>query len=177
MKKFLIITILFLTIISLNAQEQSADQNILPQLTIEQRVDRAVMNSLSYMIMGIAYAKNSGKSTEDFARFCAQLALPAYLEMKGKNPIAVVKAISRVHQADPAFRIEILNASESSVEARMTLYGLNYLKFFNDFGGVTISECYEYYNKFMQEFSQLLDFNYKYDVVEDWIVFTLTIKE
>ena len=165
-----------LSFLLLHSAEGQDVQNIgrdLPQLTTEQKLDRAVMNALSYMRMGIAYAKSQGASAAVFGAYGAELASPFYEQLKGQPPIAVVYAMYTVQQTDTGFQIEILESSETTVRARMTLYGLQYLRPSDGFGGVTISDCYAYYNAFMETFASSLDLQYSFTLEQDWINFSL----
>jgi hypothetical protein len=162
---------------SLVAQVTPQTASELPQLTLEQKVDRAVMNSVSYMVMGISYAKSVGKSVENYAAYCADLAKPSYQRLKDGTPMDVLRTLYGVLQTDKFFRIEILNSSKTSVSARMKLYGIRYIDPENPFGGVTVGECYRFYNTFMDGFTKSVGFTYAYDVEADWIVYTLSKNE
>jgi hypothetical protein len=155
------------------AQQNDVKKTQLPQLTVEQKLDRAVANSVSYMIFGISFAKSLGQSTEDYATYCANIAAPLYQGFKGANPLSIVKTIYTVQQSDKNLKLEILESSEKSLKAKMTLYGIQYINPTNPFGGVTVKDCYNFYNIFMEKFSSSLDFEYKYEVKNDWIYFVL----
>ena len=174
MKKEIVHFVVLLIVTSLIAQETPQKEDELPKLTLEQKADRAVMNSVSYMVMGISYAKSMGKSVEDYAIYCAELAEPFYQRLKEGTPIDVIRTLYGVQQTDKFFQIEILNSSEISVHARMTLYGIRYIDPDNPFGGVTVDECYRFYNTFVKGFANSLGFTYTYSVDGGWIVFTLS---
>jgi hypothetical protein len=170
-KKSVLIVLLFS--VMLTGQVNVPGQTGLTELTPEEKLDRAVMNSVSYLIMGVSFAKSQGKPAEDYARFCAELAVPAYQSLLGRNPIDVINAIYRVQQADKNFALEILQSSESVLEGRMQLYGIQFIRAANGFGGVTLDECYRFFNTFTQTFCMGIGFKYQYEVKEDWIVFKL----
>lgn len=149
----------------------------LPDLTPGQKQERAVMNSISYMMMGIAYAKQLGKTPEEYAKFCAKITAPLYQRMKGQKPLTLLKRIVAVHQADKSFTIVVLDTSTSLVKARMPLYGLEYIKRTADFGGVTVEDCYSFYNSFMEYFCDLLGYEYRYNLQDELIDFTILLKE
>lgn len=149
----------------------------LPKLTPEQKQERAVMNSISYMMMGIAYAKQLGKTPEEYANFCAEITAPFYQRMKGQNPLTLLKRIVAVHQADKSFTIVVLDTSNSLVQARIPLYGLEYIKRTGNFGGVTIEDCYSFYFSFMESLCDLLGYEYQYNLQGELIDFTIKLKE
>jgi hypothetical protein len=149
----------------------------LPELTPEQKQERAVMNSISYMMMGIAYAKQMGKTPKEYANFCAKITAPFYQRMKGQNPLPLLKQIVAVHQVDKSFTIVVLDTSTSMVKAQMPLYGLDYIKRIGDFGGVTIEDCYSFYSSFMESLCDLLGYVYQYNLQNELINFTINLKE
>jgi len=168
-----VLFVIFVLSISTIAQQQDAQQKKLPQLSLEQKLDRAVANSVSYMIFGISFAKSSGKTVEEYAEYCAKITAPLYKGFVGTNPLSIVKTLYTVQQSDKNLKLEILESSEKSLKARMTLYGIQYVDPDNPFGGVTVKDCYNFYNIFMEKFSKSLGFDYKYEVENKWINFTL----
>jgi len=151
-----------------------AQENNLKELTIEEKLDVAVSNSMSYMIMGISYAKSLGKNPEEFAEHSAKLVIPAYQFMKGRHPFEMIDIMNRVQQTDKYFVIELNESSDSIVSGRMTLFGINNIKAASGAGGVTEEDCYKFYNKFVRTLSAGIGFNYEYDVKDNWIEFILT---
>lgn len=177
MKKLSICTTFFLycfSVCNLFGQEQTATKIDLPQLTVEQKVDRAMMNSISYMMMGLSYAKSVGKTPEEFAKHSVKMVAPFYERMKGRSPLAFLQAMYTVQQTDKNFKMEIIESSESSVKARMSLYGINVIKASLPFGDVTIEDCYSFYNKFVGGLTDIIGFDYTYKIEDEQIVFTLS---
>lgn len=156
------------------AQENNSQKDELRKLTVEEKLDVAVSNSMSYMIMGISYAKSLGKTPEEFAEHSAELVIPAYQFMKGRRPFEMIDIMNRVQQTDKYFVIEINESSDSTVSGRMTLFGINNIKAARGAGGVTEEDCYNFYNMFVQTLSAGVGFDYEYDVKDDWIEFNLT---
>lgn len=173
MKKLIIIILLILSGIIL-AQEKETGTVELRRLTIEEKLDFAVSNSMSYMIMGISYAKSLGKTPEEFAEHSAKMIIPSYQFMKGRRPLEMIDIINRVQQTDKFFIMEINESSDSMVSGRMTLFGINNIKSARGAGGVTEEDCYGFYNKFVQTLSSGVGFNYQFNVKGDWIEFKLT---
>ena len=159
------------------AQEKTGKGAELTNFTLEQKLDRAVMNAISYMRMGLSYAEALGKTPEEYAVYCANLAIPAWQFLIERNPIDVIDAIYGVQQTDKYFEIEITEKTDASVQGRMRLYGLPYIKASDGFGGVSVEDCYVFYNTFVQTFTKALSFRYEYAIEEDWIVFTLSKDE
>jgi hypothetical protein len=173
MKKIIIIILLILSGMIL-AQENNSIKNELRKLTTEEKLDVAVSNSMSYMIMGISYAKSLGKTSEEFAEHSAKMVIPAYQFLRGKRPFEMIDIINRVQQTDKYFVMEISESSDSSVTGRMSLFGINNIKAARGVGGVSEDDCFKFYNKFVQSLSAGVGFNYEYNVKGDWIEFKLS---
>ena len=167
---------LFVFSTMLFAQENNSPQNELSKLTTEQKLDVAVSNSMSYMIMGISYAKSLGKTPEEFAEHSADLVIPAYQSLKGKEPFQLMDIMNRVQQTDKNFVLEINKSSDSSVSGRMSLFGINNIKAARGAGGVTEDDCYMFYNTFVKTLSAGIGLDYKYSRNGDWIEFELSKK-
>ena len=176
MKKIinLVFISIFLLTSNLFAQDQKLTKNDLPQLTLEQKVDRAMMNSISYMMLGLAYAKSLGKTPEEFAEHSVKIVAPFYERMKGSSPLNFLKTMYTVQQTDKNFSLDILESSETSVRARMSLYGINVIKASVPFGNVNVDDCYTFYNTFVGGLTQTIGFDYSYKIEDEQIVFTLS---
>jgi hypothetical protein len=172
MKKLIIIFLLILSGIIM-AQEKESAKVELRKLTIEEKLDVAVSNSMSYMIMGISYSKSLGKTPEEFAEHSANMVIPAYQFMKGRRPFEMIDIMNRVQQTDRYFVIEINESTDSIVRGRMTLFGINNIKAARGAGGVTEEDCYKFYNKFVSTLSAGVGFNYEYNIKDGWIEFKL----
>jgi len=155
-------------------QEVTGERLELPELSVEQKVDRAVMNAISYMMMGISYAKSLGETAFSFGAHSAGMAVPFYEELRGQSPMAVIEALNNVQQTDRRFQIEVYSSTDTSLQARMTLYGIQYIRLSDGFGGVLVDDCFSYYNAFLETFTGSLGYRYTYEVEGDWIRFSIT---
>ena len=153
-----------------------AQKNELTKLTTEQKLDIAVSNSMSYMMMGISYAKSLGKTPEEFAIYSADLVIPAYQFLKGRRPFEMVDMMNRVQQTDKNFVIKLSESSDSVVSGRMNLFGLKNIRAAKGAGGVTEDDCYRFYNTFVKNVSAGVGFDYEYMVDDGWIEFKLSKK-
>lgn len=168
----------FALLLSLNilGQDQGKQSIELAQLTVEQKLDRAVRNVTGNYLAGIAYAKSMGKTPEDFGRFYADLFSFAWADIKGKGPESFVQNWYRFLQTDRNSQFVILIASETEIKAKMTVYGISTLRALPDIG-VTIDD----YVKFCGTWSGILADNagldYNQELVGEWIVFTVSVKK
>jgi hypothetical protein len=176
--KEIVMIILFFFFLSFSALAQEKEKQSIefPQLSIEQKLDRAVRNVNSRDIVGIAYAKSMGKTPEDFGKFNGDNTAYLWADIKGKGPIPFVQYWNRFLQTDKNSKMEILNVSKTSVEAKMTVYGESNLKALSD-QGVTVEEYAKYYGKYSETLANFLGLDYKQKYENGWIVFTVTEKE
>ena len=156
------------------AQGNNSQKDELRKLTTEQKLDVAVSNSMSYMIMGISYAKSLGKTSEEFAEYSADLVIPAYQFLRGKRPFEMIDIMNRVQQTDKNFVLEISESSDSLLGGRMNLFGIKNIKAAMGAGGVTEDDRYRFYNTFVQTLAESIGFVYEYKVADDWIEFKLS---
>ncbi|MBN2007744.1 hypothetical protein JW960_00195 [candidate division KSB1 bacterium] len=164
--------IFFLSTI-VTSQEQTTQPVQLTQLTIEQKADRAVMNSISYMVFGISYAKSQGQTVAQYAEYCARTTAPFYQRFSNQPPIGIIRATHNVLQSDRNYQLEITESTDSTITGRMTLYGVQYINPENPFGGVTVDECYEFYNTFITHLLKSIGMNYSYKLNVEWIEFEI----
>jgi hypothetical protein len=149
----------------------------LSRLTPEQGLDRAVRNTVGRDICGIAYAKSTGRTAEDFGEFVGALTPSYWADIKGKGPAPFVQYVHRFVQTDRTLRFEILTSSETTVTARHTVYGRSVVEVLASVG-VTLGEYARYYGKQFETVAKYLGLEYKQELAGDWIVLTVsTTKE
>ena len=123
----------FLSLLTNGIQAQTTnaklDQSIqLPQLSLEQKLERSARNTTTRDIVGIAYAKSLGKTPEDFGRYIGEHTAFFWGDIKGKGSVPFIQYWYRFLQTDRNSKMEILSVSEKSVKARMTVYGETNIK-------------------------------------------------
>jgi hypothetical protein len=154
-------------------QEQTNQTIELPKETLEYKVERGVINSLSWIFAGIAYAKTKGDTPEDFARY-GQTLWGSYwedLDIKG-----FVQKWHRVFSPDFHFKMEILKATENSVETRMTIFARRCAKTF-DASGVTEEEYVRFICACISSTAEYLGWHYEQKLEEDWLYFTISKRD
>jgi hypothetical protein len=168
--------VVFILSFSILAQEKKEQSIELPQLNLEQKLDRSVRNTISRDIVSIAFAKSMGKTPEDYGKFIGGLTAFFWADIKGKGPVPFVQYWYRFLQTDRYSKMEILSVSKTSVKAKMTVYGETYIRALADLG-VTIDEYASYYGKYTEILADSLGLEYKQKLEGDWIVFTVTEKK
>jgi len=148
----------------------------LPQLSLEQKLDRSARNTTTRDIVGIAYAKSMGKTPEDFGKYIGEHTAFFWADIKGKGSVPFVQYWYRFLQTDGNSKMEILSVSEKSVKAKMTVYGETNIKALADLG-VTIEEYASFYGKYSETLADYLGLEYKQKFEDGWIVFSVTEKK
>lgn len=170
-----LVVLIFISISNmLIAQGNNSTKPELRKFTVDEKLDIAVTNAMSYMIMGISYAKSLGKTPEEFAEYSAKLVVPAYQFLSGKKPFEMINVMNTVQQTDKHFVIEINESDDSFISGRMNLFGASNIIAARNLGGVTLEDAYSFYNKFVQTLAAGVGFKYEYNLKDDWIVFKLT---
>jgi hypothetical protein len=173
--------VVFLLLCTNGIQAQTTDTKPdqiiqLPQLSLEQKLDRSARNTTTRDIVGIAYAKSIGKTPEDFGKYIGEHTAFFWADIKGKGSVPFVQYWYRFLQTDKNSKMEILSVSEKSVKAKMTVYGESNIKALADLG-VTIEEYASFYGKYSEILADYLGLEYKQKFEDGWIVFSVTEKK
>jgi len=175
--KTIVGTILVVFIISGSIFAQEKEQKIeLPQLTLEQKWDRAIYNLTSFWIAGIAYAKSQGKTAADFGKYVGELFAPEWEGAKGKGVQRFIQGMCWNWQIFKDFKMEILSESKTSFEAKIKGFAEGAVKAWTE-PGVTIEDYFRCYEQLMVAITDYLGLEYKQKVEGDWIYFTVTEKK
>jgi hypothetical protein len=170
----------FLLLCSIGIQGQTTQtkhsQIELPQLSLEQKLERSSRNTSSREIVAIAYAKSLGKTPEDFGKFIGERTAFFWADIKGKGPVPYVQYWYRYLQTDINSKMEIISVSEKTVKAKMTVYGETNLKSYSDLG-VTLEEYARFYGKYAETLADYLGLEFMQKFEDGWIVFTVTDKK
>jgi hypothetical protein len=154
-------------------QEQTKQTIELPQKTLEYKVERGVINTLSWIFAGIAYAKSKGDTPEDFARYGLNTWGSFWKDMDMK---AYIQKWHRIFSTDFHFKMEILNANETSVEARMTIFARRCAKTFAE-SGVTEEEYIRFISTSISSMAEYLGWECKQKLEGDWLYITVNEEE
>lgn len=167
------ISLFIFTISSLSFPQEQTKQAIeLPQKTLEYKVERGVINTLSWIYAGIAYAKSKGDTTEDFARYGLN-AWGSY--WKDLDIKAFIQKWHRIFSTDFHFKMEILSATENSVEAKMTIFARRCAETFA-VSGVTEEEYVRFICSSVSSMAEFLGWDYKQKLEGEWLYFTVSEK-
>jgi hypothetical protein len=151
-------------------QEQTKQTIELPQKTLEYKVERGVINTLSWIFAGITYAKSKGDTPEDFAQYGLK-AWGSY--WKDLDIKAFIQKWHRIFSTDFHFKMEILNATETSVEARMTIFARRCAETFA-VSGVTEEEYIRFISTSILAMAEYLGWECKQKLEGDWLYVTVS---
>jgi hypothetical protein len=175
MKRKTIVTMIFVVFIFscfITAQEENGQKMELPPLTIEYKLDRALINQVGDMILGIAYAKTKGDSPEDFASF----GLNAWGSWwKDEDYSYYVRKWYRIFSTDVNFRMEILSETEDMIDLKMNIFGERYIDTYAE-SGVTREEYIRFIGALLSSMAEYMGFEYKKKIEDDWIYLTIAKK-
>ena len=175
----ILVIFMFISSSSIFAQEkkvQTAQKIELPQLNLEQKLDRAVMNLSAFIIGGIAHAKSMGKTPEDYGKFIGEIFAPGWEETKGKSIAEYIENMYKNFQADKNCQWEILEESDKMVKVRMKRFGNTAVKAYER-TGVTPQEYDRCMSKIMQTITNYLGFYYNQGLQDDWIIFWISTEK
>jgi hypothetical protein len=151
-------------------QEQSTQTIDLPQKTLEYKVERGVINTLSWIFAGIAYAKSKGDTPEDFARYGLK-AWGSYWE--DLDIKAFIQKWHRIFSTDFHFKMEILNATKTSVEVKMTIFARRCAETFA-VSGVTEDEYIRFISTSVSSMAEYLGWKCKQKLDGEWLYITVS---
>jgi hypothetical protein len=153
-------------------QEKESQEIELPPLTLEYKLDRALINQVGDMILGIAYAKSKGDTPEDFATFGLNVWGSWW---KDEEYAYYVRKWYRVFSTDVNFRMEIVSETEDMIDLKMNIFGERYIDTYAE-SGVTKEEYVRFLGAALSSMAEYMDFEYKQKIEEDWIYLTITKK-
>ncbi|HUU52673.1 MAG TPA: hypothetical protein VMW92_06565 [Candidatus Heimdallarchaeota archaeon] len=169
----LIILAVFFLSSFLIAQETETQTIELPQKTLEYKVERGVINTLSWIFAGIAYAKSKGDTPEDFARYGFKSWGSYWKDLDIK---AYIQKWHRIFSTDFHFKMEILNMTETSVEARMTIFARRCAETFS-VSGVTEEEYIRFISTSISSMAEYLGWKCRQKLEGEWLYITVSEKE
>jgi hypothetical protein len=155
------------------SQEKTTQTIELPQKTLEYKVERGVINTLSWIFAGIAYAKSKGDTPEDFARYGLNVWGSFWKDIDLKE---YIQKWHRIFSTDFQFKMEILSATDTSVETRMTIFAQRCAKTFAE-NDVTEDDYIRFIKTSVSSMAEYLGWECKQKLEDDWLYFTVSEKE
>jgi hypothetical protein len=135
----------------------------------------AEANLIYFVVSSIAYAKSKGESPEDFGTSAGAVATPSWEEARGKGPQTLVEGISWNKQQFRDFQMEILNESETAIEARIKGFGEDAVSKRPE-PLVTKDDYIRFFEKKWEAIAGYLELEYRQRSEGGWIVFTVSAK-
>jgi hypothetical protein len=175
--KTIIGAILVIFILSGSILAQEIEQKTeFPYLTLRQKWQRATNDLNLFIIAGISYVKSQGKPVTDFGKYLGELFAPNWEEVKGKGVLGFVEGIYKNWQVLRGFKLRLLSITKTSIEAKIQDIGEASLETWIE-SGITKEDYFRFYGQLMVTITDYLGLEYKQEVEEDWIYFTVTEKK
>ena len=173
---FFLVMILPLSAFAQEKTNQSETQIALPQLYLEQKLDRTVRNLTASIVGGIAYAKALNQTPEQYGTYIGKILAPGWEDFKGKGIKSFIEGLYKNFQADKNCQWEMLRESEKLVNIKMRRFGDATVKDYSE-TGVSIHEYDRCMAKIMQTITNYLGFYYESGSQDDWIIFWVSAEK
>lgn len=172
MKQFILLFLL--TPILLFSQENAIQKIQLATSTIEETANYAVWRTDFYICTGISYAKNLGKTVDDFAKFVGNA--HSLESMMGKGLEPPVQLLNFVIKNYKNGNFEILSETDSLVTMKSNR---PYAEYFNNgpMLGVTLEEFERCLWPHIVILFDRINLDFAYNIENDSIMYSLAIRE
>ena len=175
MRKFIII--LFGLIIFLSgtnfAQDKSTNDLNLPKMTIEQRMNRLMLNTAGMIVNSIGYIKSVGGNAADLGKYIGNVFAKAWSPIKGRGPRVFVEAMYNNYQSDLDNKFEVLEQTDTSITYKVTRFlGSKMVNFYSD--NVTEQDIDDCYEMLLKTIANSVGLNYSQKAVPDGMVITVS---
>jgi len=175
MKKFIII--LFGLIIFLSgtnfAQDKSTNDLNLPKMTIEQRMNRLMLNTAGMIVNSIGYIKSIGGSASGLGEYIGNVFAEGWAPLKGSGPKVFVETMYKNYLSDLDNKFEVLEQTDTSITYKVTRFlGSKMVNFYSD--NVTEQDIDDCYEMLIKTIANSVGLNYSQKVVPDGMVITVS---
>ncbi len=147
----------------------------LPNLSVEEKWHKAESNLIYFVVSGITFAMNHGSTPEEFGIWAGKIANPYWEEDRGKGPSALVYGIAYNKQQFRNFELEIINASETKIEARMRGFGEDTVRDRREHE-ITPDDYIRFFGKKWEVIADYLNLIYQQESKEGWVFFSVEKK-
>ena len=150
---------------------------VLPRLTANRQQKMASTWWAAAIVIGIGYAKSQGKTPDDFARYWMGVVSKGWAGFKGKGPEVFCQMAYEQLATDDDYEMEILDASESVIEARRSLLQKGIVEFFGPIAGTSLEEFIRFEGKLLGGLAEFMGLEYEQHRKGDWIYFSVSEKK
>ena len=153
-------------------QEKEWEKLELPQKTLDYKINRALINQVGNIMLGIAYAKTKGESPEDFAAYGLKCWGSWW---KDKDYSYYVTKWNNVFSTDKDFKTEILSETKDMIDLKMNIFGERYIATYAE-SGVTKEEYIRYLGALLSSMAEYMGFEHKLKIEGDGIYLSVAKK-
>ena len=175
MKKF-IATLIALTflICGINyAQDKSDNELNLPSMTLEQKMDRLMLNTAGMIANSIGYIKSVGGSAAGLGEYVGNVFSEGWSSLKGSGPKVFVETMYKNYQSDPDNKFEVVGVTDNSVTYKTSRFlGSKMMYYLND--KVTQQDIDDCYEKLIETIANSLGLQYTQKFESDGVVITIS---
>lgn len=143
----------------------------LRDFTIEQRWERAASQLSVSWVAALAYAKSVGQSVDEYADFCVAFFAPGWGE-PGSGSVNIVRGMQRNYMMFPETEFELVEASATSVTARVNHPWARYFGEDRVWYGITQDEFERVFQIFNRGLSEHLGLDFSDRTEGDWYYMT-----
>lgn len=173
MKKIFIILFMLSIVCSGYAQDKSTTDLNLPKMTIEQRMNRLMLNTAGMIANSIGYIKSIGGSASDLGKYIGNVFAEAWSPIKGSGPKVFVEAMYKNYQSDLDNKFEVLEQTDKSVTYKVNRFlGSSMVYYYGD--NVTEQDIDDCYEMLIKTIANSVGLNYSQKVVPDGMVITVS---
>jgi len=142
-----------------------------PKLTIEEKCNTAESNLVYFIVCGIAYAKATGGTAEDFSFFSGNIA--NWENSKKRESKVMIEGIYRNKSQFKDFEIEIVRESEDFIEAKMRGFGEDLVRK-RPKQDISVEEYLSFFGKKWEAIAKQLELTYKQSLQGQWLHISVT---
>ena len=155
------------------AQDNAATDLNLPKMTIEQRMNRLMLNTAGVIANSIGYIKSIGGNASDLGKYIGNVFSEGWSSLKGSGPKVFVETMYKNYQSDLDNKFEILEQTDKSVTYKVNRFlGSKMAYYYND--NVTEQDIDDCYEQLISTIANSVGLKYSQEVVPDGVVITIS---
>lgn len=173
-KPIAIIFVLIVFVSGINfAQDNAATDIKLPKMTLEQRMNRLMLNTAGMIANSIGYIKSIGGNASDLGKYIGNVFSEGWSSLRGTGPKVFVETMYKNYQSDPDNKFEILEQTDKSVTYKVNRFlGSEMVYYYgNNVTKQDIDDCYE---QLIKTIANSVRLKYSQEVVPDGVVITIS---
>jgi len=155
------------------AQDNSSDELNLPSMTLEQKMDRLMLNTAGMIANSIGYIKSIGGSAAGLGEYVGNVFSKGWSSLKGATPKIFVETMYKNYQSDPDNKFEVVEVTDNSVTYKTNRFLGSKMNYYlsDKVTQQDIDDCYE---KLIETIANSLGLQYSQKIESDGVVITIS---